>query len=120
MLSAREITDRRAAEEAQTRLTAILDSTIDFVGTTDPHGRFLYLNRGAREVLGIPEDEDIEWLRDILRKHLAETGSAVATRILDRWHTEVRRFVKVMPKDYKRVLAEMAASTQDDLVKAGS
>ena len=47
---------------------------------------------------------EIEWLRDTIRTHLAETNSAVAQRILDRWHTNVRHFKKVMPKDFKRVL----------------
>jgi glutamate synthase (NADPH/NADH) large chain len=50
------------------------------------------------------EDEDLEWLRDTIRTHLAETDSPVAERILGGWHDEVRRFKKVMPKDYRRVL----------------
>jgi glutamate synthase (NADPH/NADH) large chain len=48
--------------------------------------------------------EDREWLRDVIRRHTAETGSAVGRRILDRWWTEVECFRKVFPKDYKRVL----------------
>jgi glutamate synthase (NADPH/NADH) large chain len=78
----------------------------------DPTGTFPH--RVNREMVDLDplEDEDVEWLRDILRKHLAETGSAVATRILDRWHNEVRRFVKIMPKDYKRVL-EAAAIAEE-------
>ena len=28
----------------------------------------------------------------------------MAARLLERWHSEVRRFKKVMPIDYKRVL----------------
>jgi glutamate synthase (NADPH) large chain len=50
------------------------------------------------------EQEDQRWLRDEIRTHLELTGSPVAERLLDRWHTEVRRFKKVMPRDYKRVL----------------
>jgi glutamate synthase (NADPH/NADH) large chain len=52
-----------------------------------------------------PLDEvDRSWLRDEIRTHLDLTGSAVAQRLLARWHNEVRRFKKVMPRDYKRVL----------------
>jgi glutamate synthase (NADPH) large chain len=52
-----------------------------------------------------PLDEtDAEWLRDAIRTHQEETDSAVAARILDRWHTNVRHFKKVMPEDFKRVL----------------
>ena len=33
------------------------------------------------------------------------TGSTVAENILDKWSRYQHSFVKVMPKDYKRVLA---------------
>jgi glutamate synthase (NADPH/NADH) large chain len=61
------------------------------------------------------EDDDREWLRSIIRKHQSETDSAVAARILARWHEEVRHFVKVFPKDYKRVLD--AIRTAEELGK---
>ncbi|MET0728319.1 MAG: glutamate synthase large subunit [Acidimicrobiales bacterium] len=48
--------------------------------------------------------EDGEWLRDVLRSHAQATGSTVASGLLERWWSEVRRFKKVMPRDYKRVL----------------
>ncbi len=51
------------------------------------------------------DDEDREWLRDIVARHLAETGSPVAERILNGWWRHVGEFTKVFPKDYKRVLA---------------
>jgi glutamate synthase (NADPH/NADH) large chain len=54
------------------------------------------------------DEEDVEWLRDTIRKHFAETDSPVAETILKGWHTEVRKFRKVMPKDYRRVLDAMA------------
>jgi glutamate synthase domain-containing protein 3 len=54
------------------------------------------------------DEEDVEWLRDTVRKHYEETESPVAERILKGWHTEVRAFRKVMPKDYRRVLDAMA------------
>jgi glutamate synthase (NADPH) large chain len=43
-------------------------------------------------------------LRDLLARHHEQTGSAVAGRLLAGWDTAIRRFVKVMPNDYKRVL----------------
>jgi glutamate synthase (NADPH/NADH) large chain len=58
------------------------------------------------------DDDDREWLRDVVRRHQSETDSAVAARILARWHDEVRVFRKVMPKDYKRVL-EAAALAEE-------
>ncbi len=59
------------------------------------------------------DEEDVAWLRDTIRTHQAETGSPVAENILKGWHTEVRSFRKVMPKDYRRVLDAIAeAETQ--------
>jgi glutamate synthase (NADPH/NADH) large chain len=71
------------------------------------------------------EDEDKEWLRATIRTHRSETGSAVAQRILDRWHETVRSFKKVFPKDYKRVLeaiqrAEEIGQDVDEAIMAAS
>jgi glutamate synthase (NADPH) large chain len=59
--------------------------------------------------------EDAAFLRDLIERHLAETGSAVATRLLDDWASAVGRFGKVMPKDYKRVLAAARRAERDGL-----
>ncbi len=48
---------------------------------------------------------DAALLRELVERHRAETGSAVAGRLLAAWERAQARFVKVMPKDYKRVLA---------------
>ncbi|MGH9135596.1 MAG: glutamate synthase large subunit [Acidimicrobiales bacterium] len=70
----------------------------------DPHDTFARSVNFEMVDLDPLEDEDREWLRDVIRAHQRETDSAVASRILVRWHDEVRRFKKVFPKDYKRVL----------------
>ncbi len=52
-----------------------------------------------------PLDEDDQaWLREEIRTHEALTASPLAAGLLAAWHSEVRRFKKVMPRDYKRVL----------------
>jgi glutamate synthase (NADPH/NADH) large chain len=48
---------------------------------------------------------DAALARGLVERHRAETGSAVAGRLLADWERALARFVKVMPKDYKRVLA---------------
>ena len=58
--------------------------------------------------LEVPDDDDIEWLQDRIQRHLDETDSAVASRILGAWPVESGRFRKVMPRDYKRVLEARA------------
>ncbi|MGB8994329.1 MAG: glutamate synthase large subunit, partial [Pseudonocardiaceae bacterium] len=58
-------------------------------------------------------DEDRAFLADAVARHHAETGSAVAHVLLADWDTAVDRFGKVMPKDFKRVLAAQAAAHRD-------
>ncbi len=47
---------------------------------------------------------EIEEVKGMIRRHAGYTNSALAWRILDRWPAIVSKFVKVMPKDYKRML----------------
>ncbi|RJL24708.1 glutamate synthase large subunit [Bailinhaonella thermotolerans] len=54
--------------------------------------------------------EDGEFLRATVEKHFAETGSAAAQRLLADWDLALERFTKVMPRDFKRVLAARAAA----------
>ena len=43
-------------------------------------------------------------VRDLVERHGVETGSAVAARLLEHWDVEVLEFVKIMPRDYRRIL----------------
>lgn len=47
-----EIAERKRIEWEQARLVAILDMTPDFVGTAQPDGRPIYINRAGRQMLG--------------------------------------------------------------------
>ncbi|MFM9032686.1 MAG: glutamate synthase-related protein, partial [Mycobacterium sp.] len=58
--------------------------------------------------LETPDDDDLEWLHGTLVAHRDATDSAVAQRILADWPRQAGDFVKVMPRDYKRVLAAIA------------
>ena len=59
------------------------------------------------------EEPDIAFLHDVVSRHHAETGSAVAGRLLASWDEAVERFSKVMPKDYKRVLVAASAAERE-------
>jgi glutamate synthase domain-containing protein 3 len=48
--------------------------------------------------------DDMLELRTLLERHFQLTGSAVAAALLARWTSAAASFVKVMPRDYKRVL----------------
>jgi glutamate synthase (ferredoxin) len=52
----------------------------------------------------LEDDEDIQMLKKLLTKHVEYTKSTVAQKILDDWQSYQAQFIKVMPKDYKRVL----------------
>ncbi|WP_327005580.1 glutamate synthase large subunit [Dactylosporangium sp. NBC_01737] len=49
-------------------------------------------------------------LRELVAAHLAETGSAVAGRMLEDWDASVLEFTEVVPRDYKRVMEVMRAA----------
>jgi glutamate synthase (NADPH/NADH) large chain len=53
-------------------------------------------------------DDDEKFLSETVQRHLDETGSAVAARVLADWEATLPLFVKVMPRDYQRVLDAMA------------
>ena len=50
------------------------------------------------------DPEDSFMVRTLVERHGVETESAVAARLLQKWDTEVLEFVKVMPRDYRRIL----------------
>ena len=64
-----------------------------------------------REALGSGElrleslgSADVEILKDLLERHVAETDSAVASRLLGELPAAVTEFTKVVPRDYAAVL----------------
>ena len=57
--------------------------------------------------LDVLDDEDKQVVNDLLCKHVKYTSSSVAENILHNWSDYQSKFIKVMPKDYKRVLNAM-------------
>ena len=78
----------------------VLDEYGDFAATC---------NMGLVGFEELSELDRIE-LRALVAEHEERTGSCVAARVLERWEELLPRFVKVMPHDYKRALAELAAA----------
>ena len=69
-------------------------------------------NLGMVELEKVAAAEDVHMLRTMLEQHVHYTGSRKARMVLDDWHWMLPRFVKVMPLDYKRVLAERKAAAK--------
>jgi glutamate synthase (ferredoxin) len=61
-------------------------------------------NREMVDLETLADPEEIRDLRDLIQRHIDYTDSALGERILSHWEAMVPRFVKVMPRDYKRVL----------------
>lgn len=57
---------------------------------------------------------DVEEVYNLIKSHEQLTGSPVANRILQNWDKTSGEFVKVMPTDYKRVLAERMSHDEED------
>jgi glutamate synthase (NADPH) large chain len=60
-------------------------------------------------------EDDAEVVAGLVRRHLAETGSVVAARLLADWPAALARFGRVMPRDYQRVLAAARRAERDGL-----
>ncbi|MBM7388223.1 glutamate synthase (NADPH/NADH) large chain [Clavibacter michiganensis] len=58
---------------------------------------------------------DAEIVLDLLRRHLAETGSTVAERLLADPETSMERFTKILPRDYAAVLATRQTAVDEGL-----
>jgi glutamate synthase (NADPH/NADH) large chain len=75
-----------------------------------------FAERCNTDLVGIgPLDDPAEagLVRELVERHLALTGSAVAARLLGDWAAAQSRFVRVIPHDYRRVVeaeARMLAS----------
>ncbi|WP_297772874.1 glutamate synthase-related protein, partial [Mycobacterium sp.] len=79
----------------------------------DPHGELSgNLNAEMVELESLDEDDN-EWLHGMIQGHVDATDSAVAQRILSDWPEQRKHFVKVMPRDYKRVLQAIAEAERD-------
>ena len=71
------------------------------------------INMEMVEVSGVEEPSEVAFLRGMIEDHHHYTGSELAARILLEFNRALPRFVKVLPTDYKRVLAEQAQKAEE-------
>ena len=76
----------------------VLDETGDFPARC---------NLGMVDLEPLVEEEDVEEVKDLITRHLRYTSSSVAEQVLIHWDQYQPRFVKVMPRDYKRAMRAM-------------
>jgi glutamate synthase (NADPH/NADH) large chain len=91
----------------------------------DPERRFAEMVNPDMVDLQALDELDTSWLVTAVFRHQNETGSEVAGRILSDWQYAAPQFVKVMPRDYQRVLvaikeAEEAGVDVDEAIMAAA
>ena len=82
----------------------------------DESGKFP--TRCNQSMVGLEKLEDAEEIasvHEMIRKHADYTKSQKAFKVLALWEEMVSKFVKVMPKDYKRVLSALKKAEADGL-----
>jgi glutamate synthase (NADPH/NADH) large chain len=67
-----------------------------------------FASRCNREMVDLDpvSTEDAKRLHEMITRHYAYTASSVAKFVLDDFESQLRNFIKVFPKDYKKVLAD--------------
>jgi len=79
----------------------------------DPDATFARRVNGEMVDLEPLDEEDRAVLADDLQRHVDATGSPVAATLLADFDASVSRFVKVMPRDYRRVLEATRRAVAD-------
>lgn len=76
----------------------------------DPHSNFN--GKCNKEMVDLDEltSEDIATLKEMITKHFEKTQSELAKEILENWSEALGNFVKVFPRDYKKILSKTLAA----------
>ena len=61
------------------------------------------------------DEDDSKWLFEKIQKHFYYTNSTVAKFILDDFENQITNFVKVFPKDYKKVLNDKKLNLKEKI-----
>jgi len=69
------------------------------------------VNRQMVDLEPLDDTEEVAQLKQLIQRHADHTRSRRALKILVLWDDYLPRFVKVMPRDYKRVLQAMKRVT---------
>ncbi|WP_153799894.1 glutamate synthase large subunit [Foetidibacter luteolus] len=72
----------------------------------DVQGKFASMCNMEMVDLDPVGEEDAKLLQDMISKHYEYTASTVARFVLDDFENQLRNFVKVFPRDYKKALLE--------------
>ncbi len=82
----------------------------------DPEGTFpSHCNQEMVDLEPLEDPAEIDQVWTLIHRHHEFTGSTLAKRILQRWKENLSSFVKVFPKDYRRMLQAIQRAERDGL-----
>ena len=76
-------------------------------------------SHGMVDVRHLGQDDAV-LLRRLIENHARYTGSARARQILENWDASLPKFVKVMPMEYRRALAELAKESAQAMLSGAA
>ncbi|MBE9067520.1 glutamate synthase large subunit, partial [Leptolyngbya cf. ectocarpi LEGE 11479] len=100
------MTGRNFAAGMSGGIAYVLDEAGDFATRCNPE---------MVDLESLVEAEEINDLKEMIAKHHEYTGSRKAKEVLDDWEGFLPKFVKVIPRDYKRVIQSLRQALQDGL-----
>ena len=77
-----------------------------------------FAGRCNQQMIGLEKLDDLEEIAEVrcmIERHVQYTKSRRAEQILSNWEQNISKFVKVMPKDYKRMLSAIKRVTATGL-----
>jgi glutamate synthase (ferredoxin) len=91
-------TGRNFAAGMSGGIAYVLDEAGDFAG---------HCNQEMVDLLRLEDEEEIAEVEQLIRRHAEYTRSKLGWRVLALWEEMVPRFVKVMPRDYQKILLSL-------------
>ena len=79
------------------------------------HDLYLRVNKEMVSIFDALNEHDKKIIETLIRKHLKETGSKTAEKILADFDFYFKHFKKVVPNDYKKMLEEIEKNTKEGM-----
>jgi glutamate synthase domain-containing protein 3 len=73
---------------------------------------------GYSEIVAIEDQKESDEIKSMVERYVDYTGAKEAKSLLEDWNNTVLKIIKVMPVDYKRVLANMPRTKDEQDVSA--
>ncbi|MFQ5481512.1 MAG: glutamate synthase-related protein, partial [Nitrospinaceae bacterium] len=78
-----------------------------FAYVLDESGDFpIHCNQGLVDLVPLDAEEDVPLVQELIREHVQHTQSTLGERVLRDWEQLQQKFIKVYPRDFRRVQEE--------------